>query len=1340
MCLNMSVSRDTPPSLGRKYQIRVTVWCALNLLFKRRCCTEFFVEPPSWEDIAVVLDTDDTTTGGPLEIQAKEMRVKPLSVDEFVKILQGKSTKPGKRGPKRRERPLEMLKKDPNLRYVVVTDAQPDGQLKDFRIENLGDYSTAEPISKLKEDAPLLRRIGIIERRSRNVLRDDAEHILRRLAHVPESKIGACYRKLETLVARRIDGEEDGHITVTMLKEIFRKYDGLPAPPPPLVLPTIYPAMKAKLDHEHALVITGTSGIGKSSLADSLKAQYQTGASAYRVVDKDASLADVHKALRRPGEACLFFAEDPWGQYKLEDDPSDWARAIPDLLAEASIHKKFLIVSRSEILKKGVSETGRKLLARAELVVAAEHYTPEMMAKILRAEIQRARSDQRDILLYHRDEILNKLKVPLELKNVVSFALQETKKGKIGDIDALIKQAHVRYAERALTDDLCQRPLEEICGVVIVWCLLMSHGQLAPAVASDYRRLLEHSTPPWFTDPDKVIDWLRAGNWLESIPKTNDLKAHPTVLGALEETLNKKSLPTERTLIALLNVLLANDRAAEALEIARHLRRRKLDLPPPARDAIDGFLLTQLGTANAQSFRALSADLSLYGGTRDPVSLICRAVIPAFHRGFEVWPWKPPKLTPGQIALIRASDAARTWVGKWIEYELSEQISSYIYPPKLLSFLHQFEWDLSPSFLAAAEQALDSVNNNAPIELLIEGALSGANPDYQGLMDAVLKAAEANHRKDLNMQEQYRLASQDEMEEADSNWFESAYEEISWVNKALATFVKFRRQREGGYTWMTGHPQVQLFLQPWAASLDPAANAQEVGEIVRLAGTANRQIGWNAVGNAKDGTRLPDLLAALPTAGMDETKSLLEALVAFSVPVWNTQILPALHQLPSSQRAALYLAWNPLEPNMVEERRRIEPILFNADWVEAIHACEKRPYRRDDPLDFSTLTALARTCLAELTMEAPPEEGYKAASVLHALGAVPAGAWRRLLASEDHQAREQGIKLCAREGEEGRQALLQSAHDPHYHCRKAALSEFASLDDQEARDAVLAAAGDASGSVRAEAARLIGKHQWTPSIPLLTRLLRDPYHEIGPSGSAWDYPVSQAACAALAEFATLPAEVLDEAIRMFDWSNLYEDTDLQDGLLELLAKHSHPPLIPFLADLLGSRVSVSNRSEPLFQLRASAAWAMVRQVCRFAEAGANVPLPALLKAAVHPDPLLAAPALLMVGLLAKRTVGELESLHRHEEMTADRAALVFLGALGGKATLDKNYLESVAVGHPLMELNPGEFDPEAVADWGVFEAEHAGIAAWVQSMDTKDPVQRAVRWAAEALFKLPAEP
>lgn len=1335
----MSGPRDTPLSLGRKYQIRVTVWCALNLLFKRRCCTEIFIEPPSWEDIAVVLDADDTTAGGPLEIQAKEMRVKPLSVDEFVKILQGKSTKPGKRGPKRRERPLEMLKKDPTLRYVVVTDAQPDGRLKDFRIENLGDYSTAKPIPKLKEDPALLQRIGIIERRSRNVLRHDADSILRRLAHVPEFIIRACYRELETLVARRIDGEEDGHITVTMLKEIFRKYDGLPAPLPPLVLPTIYPTMQAKLDQEHALVITGTSGIGKSSLADSLKAAYQTGASAYRVVDKYASLAEVHKALRRPGEACLFFAEDPWGQYKLEDDPSDWARAIPDLLAEANIHKKFLIVSRSEILKEGVSDAGRKLLARAELAVAAEHYTPEMMAKILRAEIQRARPDQRDILLYHRDEILRKLKVPLELKNVVSFALQETKKGKIGDIEALIKQAHVLYAERALTDDLCRRPLEEICGVVIVWCLLMSHGKLDPAVASDYRRLLEHSTPPWLTDPDKVIDWLRAGNWLEPVPKTNDLKAHPTVLDALEETLNKKSLPTERTLMTLLNALLANDRAAEALEIARHLRRRKLELPPPARDTIDRFLLAQLETATAQSFRALSADLSLYGGTRDPVSLICRAVIPAFHRGFEVWPWKPPKLTPDQVALIRASDAARTWVGKWIEYELSEQISSYIYPPKLLGFLHQFEWDLSPSFFAAAEQALDFFNNNAPIELLIEGALSGANPDYHGLMDAVLKAAEANHRKDLNMQEQYRLASQDEMEEADSNWFESASEEISWVNKALATFVKVRRQREGNYTWMTGHPQVQLFLKPWAAALDASAGAQEVGEIVRLAGTANRQIGWNAIGNARDSTRLPDLLAALPTAGMEEAKSLLEALVAFNGQVWNTQILPALLQLPPSQRAALYLAWHPWEPDMIKERCRIEASVFDPDWVEAIHACETRPFRHEDPPDFSTLTAPVRNCLAQLTLEAPPEQGYKAAAVLQTLGAVPAGAWHRMLASEDHHARELGIKLCAREGEEGKRTLLQSAHDPHYQCRKAALSELASLDDLEARDAVLVATGDASGSVRAEAARLIGERRWTESIPFLARMLRDPYHEIGPSGSAWEYPVSQAACAALAEFSTLPAEVLDETMRMFDWSNFYDDANLQDGLLKLLAKHLHPPLIPFLADLLGSRVSVSNRSEPLFQLRASAAWAMVRQVCRFAEAGANVPLPALMKAALHPDPLLAAPALLTVGLLAKRTAGQLESLHRHEQMTANRASLVFLGALGGKLPLDKSYLESVAPGHPLLALTPGEFDSETVAIWEAFAAEHTGIAAWILSIDTKDPVQRAVKWAGEALFKLPDE-
>ena len=251
--------------------------------------------------------------------------------------------------------------------------------------------------------------------------------------------------------------------------------------------------------------------------------------------------------MRRPDEACLFFAEDPWGQYKLEDDVRGWAQAIPELLERASVHHKFLVVSRTAILKEALSESERELVERAESVVTEEHYTEEMIMKIFLAEIQRARPDQRDALFYHRGEILRRLKVPLEQKNLVSFALKMKEKGRIGDIDALIKKAQVLYAGRALTKDLSARPQEEICGVVIIWVLLMSRGKLDAKTLSDHRRLLEQATPPLPTNPDKVFDWLRSGNWLEPIPKTNDFKAHPTVLDALEETLNADRVGTERT-------------------------------------------------------------------------------------------------------------------------------------------------------------------------------------------------------------------------------------------------------------------------------------------------------------------------------------------------------------------------------------------------------------------------------------------------------------------------------------------------------------------------------------------------------------------------------------------------------------------------------------------------------------------------------------------------------------------------------------------------------------------------------------------------------------------------
>lgn len=259
-------------------------------------------------------------------------------------------------------------------------------------------------------------------------------------------------------------------------------------------------------------------------------------------------------------------------------------------------------------------------------------------------------------------------------------------------------------------------------------------------------------------------------------------------------------------------------------------------------------------------------------------------------------------------------------------------------------------------------------------------------------------------------------------------------------------------------------------------------------------------------------------------------------------------------------------------------------------------------------------------------------------------------------------------------------------------------------------------------------------------IALLVRRLRDLHAIIGSSGMTREFPVARAACEALKEFPVLGAATLDTIIETFEQSNLSEDDGFRESLLELLAGHAHPSLVPFFVRLLDSQVFVSDRSEPLFQLRAGAAKAILRQVCRFPEVRESMPVAPLCAAATHPDSLLAAPTLLTLGWLARWAAGELEAVHRHEETTPLRVALIYLGASAGRVPLDGGHLASVAPGHPLLALIPGEFAPRQMADWSTFAADWPAIAGWVQSLGTGDPVQKTARTACKVLFRFPDEP
>jgi len=146
------------PHQGYEYQILVTVWIGMDLIFRRLLCDHIVVEPASGEDIDANLRVAPElcecilgikTSDIVLSIQVKLKRSGHWTGAAFRDVIHP-NPKPSSHGPAPRIRPLEAINSNPNLRYLLITNNEiKKSDLGGFRVDEIGQLSNGGTLKGL---------------------------------------------------------------------------------------------------------------------------------------------------------------------------------------------------------------------------------------------------------------------------------------------------------------------------------------------------------------------------------------------------------------------------------------------------------------------------------------------------------------------------------------------------------------------------------------------------------------------------------------------------------------------------------------------------------------------------------------------------------------------------------------------------------------------------------------------------------------------------------------------------------------------------------------------------------------------------------------------------------------------------------------------------------------------------------------------------------------------------------------------------------------------------------------------------------------------------------------
>ncbi|WP_342251645.1 nSTAND3 domain-containing NTPase [Sphingomonas sp. OTU376] len=693
----------------------MSVWLALDLVLARRLTDRLELEPATEEDLEADLAPDEpgAVVGGAdlsaankpyrLVVQAKLRTTDPWRVSDVDRLLQ--------HGEKRDSAAVRL--KDPDARYLLVTSAALSGGARSLRVRSPGVWPgkplPASIASSLPGDAA--GRVAVLSNYEPEWVESRIKEQLTETFRVPFANWQACFEDLRAGAYSRVKRKGTNVWTRDDLAAIIVKHEGYLASSPALddyVKPTNWEALRRKLRRQHAALIIGQSGTGKTLATDMLYEELSDEIPGLK--RKSVRTPEEIRHYSAPGPV-MFDIEDPFGRYTFEEAGRDWLDRLPDFLAKAQDNPNWIVVATTR-LDVG---TATRILDQVEpwtFSLEASDYGERERRLLYGKKIERLRQTSlRQLALASMKRVLEELSTPLETQKFFDalrlVTPEEVDKNPDKVIRDAIRKAHESSIELTISQQIAKR--KEWKAAAVLWGLLLDRQSISfedLAIIEDalYSRdaSLETGIAPLATFLVAARN-LRQKDNLLSIYHGRDekglLKAAASMPVPVRATLNRlvEILATTPLADGRLHV----DRAARLLAACKADQNLCFQPTLPAQAAIDSWLARVLAVPGQD----LGVQLRLAAAIGSGDSIEAEIARWLLHRprprsfGF-MMDWGEPQHDKTWKDRVRASPATKPLLERFIREELPFSRDSY--GTRLIPAMARLASGLTPAFVDAA--------------------------------------------------------------------------------------------------------------------------------------------------------------------------------------------------------------------------------------------------------------------------------------------------------------------------------------------------------------------------------------------------------------------------------------------------------------------------------------------------------------------------------------------------------------------------------------------------------------------------------------------------------------
>ena len=825
-----------PALEGYFYQLDVSILTALELLLARKQSRSLILEPATQED----LESDVEGCPGAL--------VESIELNAYHLVVQCKLRNTGAwkvadlsrllRHGRHRQCAAKRLE-NPEIRYLLVTNTDVEASAHHLCIHDVGEWPRSEAIPpSIAKHLPdtALGRLAILSVLDAEKVGMRIERLLADRFHVPRVRHADCRKALWDEALLRMRGAGDGMWTREDLERVIDAHGGFIGESRDLadfVPPTNWDHLKQKLSDQHAVIIAGPSGTGKTRTAKALIAWLRNDIRDVEVVYIGGGGPEkVAQEKRRP---VVFEIEDPWGKFRLEPGSAPWNDTIEGLLRGAGPERKFVITSRSDVLR----ESSPKHLHRWIVKLEPENYRNRERARLFKLQVERLPRELQSLVRQHRKRAIEALETPLEMERYFAALSEGFFDGEFEEqyIRRCTDEAHQGSIERSIVQNV--RGRQDWRWAAVVWGLFKARERQSFSLLPTIQARLTERDPEFEDGLIPYVQFLIGGQHLRQSEATVFYR-HPRVELGLEQALNEKPELASRALRYLVEAFVSIDTnpgqdwgaesAAHLVEAVRQQPFLKARFGAGAQESLDRWIQQRLAVP-AQSFADDLRLAAAVGSTSCLAAELARWLLNSDEipgvGAFDSW--AQPAISVEWQESVRADGATKSICEAFIRFMLPMDHSNLIYRCEFVDAIQKLAPDLAPAFREAAISIVhDGYNSNA--ETIAYGALF----DIEGF-EAVISACldvEASVRMPL-FDEEWLAFTNGEYDATEEHVVERGAEQGHTAGVLLSAYVG-KRRRIDSWERLRDHGGVADLLSHWIGDIDQDATDEELLALARL--------------------------------------------------------------------------------------------------------------------------------------------------------------------------------------------------------------------------------------------------------------------------------------------------------------------------------------------------------------------------------------------------------------------------------------------------------------------------------------------------------------------------